>query len=90
MPRINIILSLICIAGIVICTLILKSVQGAHNKAPDYQKAKKEREEAYKRKTIEESTPEELFNNADDVYDDSDYTDDDYSDEKDGGNDQWQ
>lgn len=74
------ILSIICIIIMIISAAVLKLVKDKHDKNPQFVREKEEREAAYKRKTMKEQTPEEIFDSVDDVYDSDEYTDNEDSD----------
>lgn len=74
------ILSIICVAIMILSAVALNMVKKKHNNNPQFIREKAEREAAYKRKTMREQTPEEIFDSVDDIYDKDEYSDDNESD----------
>ena len=75
-------ISIICIIVMVASALALRFVKDKHSKDVSYQKQMKAKAEAYKRKTMQKRTPEEIFDETDDVYSKDEYDDEDGPDGK--------
>lgn len=77
----RLIFTIICVAGIAVCAVILSAVTKMHDNTPNFRKQQKEKEEAYKRRTMREQSAEEIFDSTEDLYDSSEYNDDDNDDD---------